>query len=244
MIDNNHEAFSPPLENLALWRYTDLSKLLSLLEHESLHFTRADQFEDPYEGRISDAMVRLLREHEGQESFPVGMANRVLDGIELFRSQIFVNCWCALQHESAAMWKLYLDGPHGVAIKSDHDALVKVLEPTPLRIRTSLINYVDYQTTPISTRNMFFPFLCKRLSFAHESELRVVIWSLEDVNQSQIAREALQLEVRINIRELIQAIHVSPWAPEWYGELVERLIRRYGLSCPVVRSPLYSRPAY
>jgi hypothetical protein len=209
-----------------------------------LHFTRADQFEDPYEGRISHAMVRLLRDRANHGDFPSNVIDNVLQGIELFRNQIFVNCWCALPHESAAMWKLYLQGSQGVAIKSDHNSLVRVLEPATPLIRTSMVRYVDYQTTPISIGNLFFPYLSKRLSFSYENELRAVIWSHEDLNNAQIAEGAPHIEVPINTGELIHAVYVSPWAPKWYGELVERLVRGYGLSCPVERSPLYDRPAY
>ena len=40
-----------------------------------------------------------------------------------------------------------------------------------------MVKYVDYDKVPIALGNHFFPFVHKRLSFAHETELRAIIWS-------------------------------------------------------------------
>jgi hypothetical protein len=76
MIANDHESFFPPKENCALWRYVDLTKLLSLLETRALHFTRADQLDDPYEGMPSHAVVQLLRDPSRNGGFPVDLVGR------------------------------------------------------------------------------------------------------------------------------------------------------------------------
>ena len=91
---------------------------------------------------------------------------------------------------------------------------------------------------------MFFPCIFKRLSFSHEHELRAIIWSREDPNQHQIEAGSVYVKVPVDPNELIQAVHVSPTAPRWFGELVESLTRRYELTCDVVRSNLYDRPTY
>lgn len=161
-----------------------LTKLLSLLETGTLHFTRADQVEDPYKGRLSQAIVDKLR--IADKNTDQNFTQTVLDGVERDRKTIFVNCWCATEHESAAMWKLYLQSAEGVAIGTDRDTLLKVLEPSPLIIRTTLVTYVDYATKPVSFWNTFFPFVHKRLSFSHEHELRAIIWSGEKPNGHMI----------------------------------------------------------
>jgi hypothetical protein len=46
-----HPVFVPPEDtNSLIWRYTDLAKLLSLLDRSELFFPRLDKLEDPFEG--------------------------------------------------------------------------------------------------------------------------------------------------------------------------------------------------
>lgn len=244
MLDNNHECFSPPQANCTLWRYMDFTKLLSLLENEQLLFPRADQFEDPYEGSWSKAGVALIRDPNLNAGLPQHAVDLILSHMDVMRRETFISCWFANEHESAAMWKLYLQSPEGIAIRSDHDALSVALDASPLRTRTSMVNYIDYDQTPIPFGNLFFPFVHKRLSFAHESELRAIIWSNEDINKSQITADATSVSIGVVPQQLIKAVHVSPTAPKWFGQLVEQILKRFGLVCPVVRSSLYERPSY
>jgi len=244
VLDRHHEAFFPPSQNCTIWRYTDFTKLVNLLENQQLIFPRADQFDDPYEGALSRESVRLLRADLQRGGIPEKAADMFLQHVPMMREEMFISCWYVSEHESAAMWKLYLQSPEGVAIRSDCDALSAALERAPLKARISMVQYVDYEQVPIPYGNLFFPFVHKRLSFAHENELRAVIWRDEDVNKAQIARDAVTVSVDIKPAELIKSIHVSPTAPKWFGRLVEQVLQRYGCSLPVIRSSLYDRPAY
>jgi hypothetical protein len=142
------------------------------------------------------------------------------------------------------MWKLYLQSIEGVAVRSNHDALTEAISASSLKGRTSVVNYIDYEQTMIPLGNLFFPFLHKRLSFAHEAELRAIIWAGEDVNAPQMPGPPDYVEIDVDPKHLIKAIHVSPTAPKWFGALVEKVLSRYAIGCEVVRSSLYERPAY
>jgi hypothetical protein len=244
VLDNGHEAVFPPKRNCTLWRYTDLTKLLSLLESRQLFFARADHFEDPYEGTMSRAGITLYRESAQHSGIPAHAVERMIQGMSQFRESMFISCWHASEHESAAMWRLYLQSPEGIAIRTDHESLCSALEKSPLLARTSMVQYIDYDSVPIPMNNLIFPFVHKRMSFAHEAELRAIIWSWEDVNQSQVPENATSVGVDVNPADLIKAVHVAPQAPLWFGHLVEQLLRRYALDVPVVRSSLYERPTY
>jgi hypothetical protein len=244
MLDNTHPCFKPPMTNCTLWRYMDLTKLLSLLESKKLYFPRADQFEDPYEGSWSKAGIALLRNMAAKGGFPKTAVDQMLQGTETHRKQMFLSCWFQSKHESAAMWKLYLQSAEGIAIRSDHAALCRALDASPLSARTSVITYIDYDTTPIPFENLFFPFLHKRLSFSHENELRAIVWSKEGKNESHVTDIALSVTVDVVPNDFIKAVHVSPTAPKWFGELVEQLLHRYGLKCPIEKSGLYERPSF
>ncbi len=222
----------------------DFTKLLALLETNRLYFPRADQFEDPYEGQLTKASVAFLRDPTLNGGLPPEAVQQFIDGAENMRRQMFISCWYMSEHESAAMWKLYLQSVEGVAVRTSHDALTDAISASSLSGRTSVVNYVDYERTLIPLRNLFFPFLHKRLSFAHETELRAIIWAGEDVNAPQIPGSPTSVEIDIDPKHLIKAIHVSPTAPKWFGALVEKVLTRYGIRCEVVRSSLYERPAY
>jgi hypothetical protein len=71
-----------------------------------------------------------------------------------------------------------------------------------------------------------------------------IIWSQQVGNKPQIADDAILVKVEIEPNQLIQAVHVSPLAPQWFGELVEALMCHYSLQCPIIRSNLYDRPSY
>lgn len=222
----------------------DFTKFVGLLENRSLFFARSDQFDDPYEGAWSRAGVAMLRDPATSGGLPPDAVDQILMATANFRQQMFISCWVASEHESAAMWKLYLQTSEGVAVCTDHDTLVAALDRSPLRARTTMVRYVDYDKTPIPFGNLFFPFVHKRLSFAHENELRAVVWSAEDINKTQITPEATGVTIDVLPEELIKSVHVAPTARKWFGQLVERILRRYGYSIPVVRSTLYDRPSY
>lgn len=244
MLDQGHEAIFPPKQNCTIWRYTDFTKLLSLVENRRLYFPRADQFDDPYEGALSHEGVRLLRDLERNGGMPAGAVERFLDATAQLRQEMFLSCWYASEHESAAMWKLYLQSREGVAIRSDCDSLARTLDRSPLMARISMVRYVDYDRAAVPFGNLFFLFVHKRLSFAHENELRAIVWSSEDINKPQVQKDATSLSIDVRPDELIKSVHVSPVAPKWFGELVEQVLRRYDLGVPVIRSNLYDRPTY
>jgi hypothetical protein len=244
MIDNQNECLYPPTANCTLWRYMDLTKLLSLLETETLFFPRADSFEDPYEGTWSRIGVELMRRQNLAAEFPPEISDHALQLMEQMRREMFISCWNIGEHESAAMWKLYLQSPEGIAIKTDYETFTTSLTASPLNIRTTKVKYVDYESTYITFGNVFSPFTHKRLSFAHENELRAMIWSVEDINKTQLGSNPESVKIKISTQQLIKAIHVSPTAPKWFGSLVQDLLKRYGINCPVEHSTLYERPTY
>lgn len=240
MLDNGHAAFSPPPDSTTIWRFMRFAKLLSLLENRQLYVPRADQLQDPYEGVLPRATVQkyrdLLKPAHNSDAFFAGTA--------AMRQQTFVSCWFANEHESAAMWSAYCLTDDGVAIKTTHRALAKALDASPLAIRTSRVQYVDYETDEIPAGNGFYSFLHKRLSFMHEQEVRAVVWADEGTNRPLIKPDALDIKIDVDPSDLIASIHVSPTAPSWFGELVEQVIRRYLAKTPVIKSGLYDRPTY
>ena len=55
---------------------------------------------------------------------------------------------------------------------------------------------------------------------------------MEGVNKAQISDEATLVRVDIVPRDLVKSVHVSPAAPNWFGHLVEQLLKRYHTDYP------------
>ena len=244
MLIQNHEVFVAPEGSRTLWRYMDFTKLISLLEDRALVFPRTDLFEDPYEGLLPEAAVRALRADPSPYQLSPAHAELWLKHPEVMRRQLYVSCWFASAFESAAMWKLYLSSSVGIAIRTSCDALAEALESCPYTVGLSAVRYIDYETTSIPFDNTLFPVMHKRMSFLHEQEVRAVIWSEISDNEPLIPKGAMHVSVPINPSQLIEAVHVSPSAPLWFGQLVEKVSARYALHAPVVRSNLLMRPTY
>jgi hypothetical protein len=59
--DDDHESFqNRPADQESVWRYMDLARFLSLLQTSALHFARADQMSDRWEGSYGE-LNRQLR---------------------------------------------------------------------------------------------------------------------------------------------------------------------------------------
>src|SRR5438876_4479232 len=160
MLIRNHEVFELPEAPINLWRYMDFTKLVSLFELHALVFPRTDQFDDPYEGLLPDAAVQELRGGKVPGVLPEHIEQWVRAPQHL-RKRLYVSCWCASEHESAAMWNLYLSGSQGVAIRTNTDLLAEALDACNFTVGMSLVKYIDYSTTTIPFGNMLFPVLHK-----------------------------------------------------------------------------------
>jgi hypothetical protein len=69
-----HPVFVTPTNlDIPLWRYVDLPKFLSMLQHDALHFARSDSMEDKFEGSTTEptraAWREALRPHLSEESW-------------------------------------------------------------------------------------------------------------------------------------------------------------------------------
>jgi hypothetical protein len=199
-----------------------LYRYLDLLQTAELHFTRADQMEDRWEGAYStvDTAVRPTLYGDHWE----GMSQHTEAMYEHGRTHTFLNCWYVRTHESYAMWKLYDAAGKGVAIRTTGRRLKGSLAGGNHRVvHGARVQYVDYGHTFIPEGNVLFPFVHKRVSFAHESEYRLLaLWwpkVLEkDEHNTAVRTEPdlppLSMREAVDLSQLIEAVYVSPDAPK------------------------------
>jgi hypothetical protein len=259
-----HPVFVPP-QNLdaLIWRYTDLAKLLSLLDRSQLFFPRLDKLDDPFEGYYTKTVLAL--EHLSFEDLPEELKLQIPDEKalsivignqkqmrELAKNQreiTFVNSWYCNQHESAAMWSQYLKTQEGIAIRSSYQRLTESFERyQDFEVHIGMVNYLDYESDTIPFGNILAPVMFKRKSFEHERELRAVVWTLEHGKNAMGSENKFKdisgLYVAIDIPTLIERIYVTPTAPTWVRELIGSLVKRFGYTIPVVQSSLADAAFY
>jgi hypothetical protein len=232
----------------------DFTKLVSLIDSRRLFFSRVDQLGDPFEGswpRINvharqDVPEDIPTEHKG--SFAMAMKN-----LPRFNKQwpkhAAVNCWHMNEHESAAMWKLYLKSNEGIAVQSSYKNLRDSIVDDE-RVFLGIIEYIDYENESIDSGNILSAFVHKRKSFEHEREVRALVMKLPvgDENDPGLHfdRETIAhgLKIKVDLERLIENIYVAPSAPNWFADLVRALVQRYGYGFEVVHSRLDQEPLF
>ena len=137
-----HPVFEPPHEDAVLWRYMDFTKFVSLLDAQSLFFSRADRLGDPFEGSYSKANI-ALRPALYQGTILQFAWETLAPFYQAMRQFTLINCWHEANHESAAMWRLYSRDNDGIAIRTTFNALTQSFTCNDT-IFIGKVNYIDY----------------------------------------------------------------------------------------------------
>lgn len=237
-----HDVFNPPSNNAILWRYLSFTKFVSLLEKKALFFSRADKFGDPFEGALTKINYTLL---EQNHQIPDELKNTLLSFTRNCPRFILINCWHESTHESAAMWKLYSKEQEGIAIKTNFESFSQSFTDEK-DIFVGKVNYIDYQNYVIPQDNFLHPYLHKRKSFEHENEVRAIMMCFPPLAEKNMDLSLDTVHAgrycKVNISSLVQEVVVSPYAEDWFLELVVSISNNYGLSAPVHRSSLADKP--
>lgn len=243
-----HPAFITPDENAKIWRYMDFSKFISILETNSLYFTRADRFEDQFEGSLPYLSSKISKTYNFAGALAAQPHNKHFyqpDRVYKMRTTIGLNCWHINEYESAAMWKLYLSSSDGFAIQSTFGKLRDSFQVADERVFIGKVNYIDYRQGTIPLLDTFSPFLTKRISFQHEHELRALIWDYTTANLDTIEPiPDSRLNVPVDVSVLIDNVYLAPDSPAWLAELVKAVLRRYSLTISVTNSQLAEKPLF
>lgn len=228
-----------PNGNTKIWRYLDFTKFISLLDTSKLFFTRADLFEDTFEGSLPKKNVELRSHYTNP-----GERSKIT---KHWTRCIAVNCWHENEHESAAMWKLYLKSGEGVAIQSTYAKLKQSVIDQKDIVRIGNVQYIDYETEMIKEEGLTNVFFYKRKSFAHENEIRAIIFEPPVTAPSDIFdKGTIQdgLTIDIDLSNLIQKVYLAPNAPFWFRDLVCSLIKKYEYNFEIVHSDLDKSPVF
>jgi hypothetical protein len=198
---------------------------------------------------ISDAEVNFPT---GLVRAPEPLATAARSDLEKRRRSLYVNCWHANTHESAAMWELYAKGGAGIAIKTSFTRLKESFaSDNDHPVSIGKVRYRDYTTEAINAGTPLFGLITtKRLSYAHEQEVRA-IFHASDAGDRYRSSEKVDdfveggVDIAVNLDRLIERIVVAPQAPSWFKEQVHGVAQDYGLTeKKVVTSSLDDRPLW
>lgn len=229
--------------NAIIWRYMDFTKFVSLLDKEALFFARADKIGDPFEGSHSRANLSLRAQvYKDDDDLTLEDVSRIY---KLIREFTAVNCWHLNRFESTAMWKLYLKSNEGIAIRSTFERLRDSLKDEKHDIFIGKVKYVNFEEERIPD-DPLQSFFYKRKSFKHEAELRAVIQELPEDRLSEEAERPFihGVYIPIDLDLLIRKICLAPTSPKWLHELVESVMKKYGLNKELCQSSLDEKPIY
>ncbi|MCU7676262.1 hypothetical protein [Bacillus thuringiensis] len=236
-------SFILPENNVKIWRYIDFTKFISMLDKESLFFTRSDMFVDKFEGTYPLANRKKL-DYEMMERLACDQSyldfHNMVSFTNYSKQFILVNCWHMNEYESAAMWDLYLKSNEGIAIQSNVEKLIDSFSYSEEEVLIGKVHYIDFKKECVDESDLYIPFTYKRKSFEHERELRA-LHHIPYINEEVVSGKH-GMEISCDIRKLVENIYIAPNAPDWFKELVISMCEKFDLQVPVIKSELSEIP--
>lgn len=236
-----HPNFNTPNDSVTIWRYMDITKLLSLLTESALFFCRADLLDDEAECITPLFQKKIYAKDVGvQDDYMVDYIAIERKSESYQKRYTTINCWHINEFESTAMWKVYLNNSDGVVIKSTVGRLKSALKShTENDIYIGKVNYVDY-SKEIWGNYLYYPLIHKRSFFKYEQELRALIRHSPSNEEFDIVRENGGLDfdkldgiknggvfINLDLGALIEEIIVPPKMETWKIKAIKNICERY-----------------
>lgn len=235
----------PTNPDLSIWRYMDLARFLSLIQSQALFLCPISEFDDPFEGSVSEATLRAIQNGETVWGM-APLTDASLKGtfhdpetcaklIHNARMCVYATCWHLCDHESVAMWRQYASEGKGLAIRSTYDRLRRSLGHVHGQGHTlGSVEYIDYASAMMPKGDACEIALLKRREFQHEKELRILV---ADVPRRRMA-------IPCALEELMAEVVLAPQAPGWLLEVIKNVLDAYKLTPPVRMSSMHAPPPW
>ncbi|MBU0558175.1 MAG: hypothetical protein KJ799_03640 [Bacteroidetes bacterium] len=235
MIVKDKRIDKVPHGNTVIWRYLSLDKFLDLIVSKELFFTNAAKMTDKYEGLIPKRNQEYLLKQIKKEGYSLKYAE-IESQIRLhqtnsLRELTLLNCWTISQHESYALWKIYLGGAKsGVAIKTTVGKLTRAIkngkDPFDEDIFIAKVDYADFIKD--EPENRFNVITTKNKFYEYENELRLFIfhYPLSEGSLKPPYNLSIGRRLKVDIYELIDEIYLSPFTGRWFDNTMVELIKQ------------------
>lgn len=263
----------PPDSNIKIWRYMDVTKLVALMETQSLHFARADTLQDPFEGSLAlvnkietdQLITQIYKDIESNASHEIRCTHEqarenFAQITRKMRQWVFISCWHSGEVESLAMWKQYGSSGGSVVIQSTYQKLLDAL-PSNNCIKEDESDIVAAKQ--INTNSSIYMGMVQYKNYLSPQErfrfggnaLSPFIHKRTEFEYEKEVRalimepvpdipSILSVNVNINVEQLVESIRVRPGTPDWERQTIETLIKKYNLSKKVRRSEIDIKPMF
>lgn len=241
-----------------LWKYMSFEKFVSLLDKRSLFFTRADKFEDPFEGFTPPSVTEHYKDIIGD-----------IAALQKFQKNwskyTLCSCWHHAPEESMAMWEKYHMHNSGIAIKTTFDDFKNCLlgDDTIFVGNIQYINPYEYSVPEnLNEMSMLYTwYFHKRKPFEYEQEFRAINahypqtlmdyidvhgnlsnpeTTLENIEFTEDIKTGIH--VNVDIDTLISEVITSPYVEDWITDTVKSAVHKYGFDFKVTPSTLLDDP--
>jgi hypothetical protein len=250
-----------------LWRYLSFEKFVSLLELSAMWFSRLGALQDKFEGTLPKrAHGRMLeRDRKLKTLIPDPRISAALDtmtdrNIENGRAMMAVNCWFLDDVDSLPMWDEYDPRRTGVALCSSVRRLSLSFDVSgDYRTLTWIgrVHYVDFDEYEIDAQranDAAHRAFLKHKKYDFEKEVRIVTLNSmhlgclnpdgKPVTDFQLTGPGLfdpdgkGFYLRCSLPSLVQSIVLNPRSPLHMHNLIARLLSRYQVHVPLLRSSI------
>jgi len=222
-----------------LWRYMGLAKFIDLLESRSLRLSRADKFSDKFEGSFTPSLKLLIEKAYNDN----GIKLTYPEFKDKLRERIYINCWCNRQTDSIAMWQLYGQSDNAIAVTTTVSRIRNAVLDSkyPLKTYIRKVKYIDHLDNPeIEIKPYSNIFSYKQNAYDYEKEVRIVLDLYHETYKDSDIPKSISMHVKLE--NFISAVVISPFAEEWFSDLVKSIMIRYKLDVPVKPSRLSFEP--
>ena len=224
-------------ETSEIWRYMDLGKLVSMLQHRALYFPVIASFPDALEAARPKLPggTAAIDQHIAWRSW------------NMWRCITFASCWHLASVESAALWEIYAGRNQGIAIKSSIDALSSAFpvagkDDSGQLVKAGIVEYIDPDLEePLPSQlGPDKEVLRKRNWYAYEKELRVYYtlsenW-IEPSNDFEPGRYKMPgIWLYCDLSRLIGSVMVSPSAPSYMESAIREVLKRFDFDPELVQ---------
>jgi hypothetical protein len=210
-------------------RYMGVDKFTRLLRSRSLYLARLDKFSDAFEGSLPKPVIAQLSSGERTLASLLGKP----EDRKTWSRQFYASCWFMSEHESDPMWRLYGGGAAGgVCVVSTYQKLANIVGDGQVHIGP--ITYLDYQTESFEWWSDLAPVMHKRVAFAQESEVRILLARVCDFFLSTLEESIARLERQPEGYRLpcspdafVTEVLVNPYASDEYYATVLEATRKF-----------------
>ncbi len=215
---------------------------MEMIEHKNIIFTRADKFEDKYEGAFTSKLKERI-----EDSYRINNINSTFDEFKTkLQERVFISCWHKGVHDSMAMWKIYGDPTSGVAITTWVKRLEDILEKHNYYQDSETyiydVKYINHWHNPAIDINPYSRIFSHKLkAYSYENEIRAVVDTFHHTDNTRPLAD-YGLKINIDVEKLIRSIVIAPNAPKWFFMLIQDVMKRYNIKIPVRRSKLSFKP--